>query len=58
MRVKELLRHFPKDFMVDICTPVFRIGGTVEDILSDDFTRDILVDKWRVTNKNVLQIDN
>ena len=58
MRVKELLKHFPKDFMVDICTPVCRIGNTVEKILNDDFTKDILVSKWRVTDENVLQIDN
>ena len=38
MRVKELLKHFPKDFMVDICTPICRIGNTVENILKDDFT--------------------
>ena len=58
MRAKELVKHFPKDFMVDICTPICRIRNTVENILNDDFAKDILVDKWRVTDKNVLQIDN
>lgn len=51
MRVKELVKHFPKDFMVDICTPISRIGNTVENILNDDFAKDILIDKWRVTDK-------
>ena len=58
MRVKELLKHFPNDFMVDICTPVCRIGNTVENIMNDDFAKDILVSKWRVTDNYLLQIDN
>ena len=58
MRAKELLNHFPKDFMVDICTPACRIGDTVENILNDDFAKDILVNEWRVTDNYLLQIDN
>lgn len=58
MRVKELLKHFPKDFMVDICTPIYRIGNTVENILNDDFAKDILVNEWRVTDNYLLQIEN
>lgn len=58
MKVEELVRHFPKDFRVDICTPICRIGNTVENILKDDFAKDILVYEWKVTDNNVLQIDN
>lgn len=58
MRVKELLKHFPEDFKVDICTSFCMITGIVEGILKDDFAKNILVDKWIVTDKNVLRIDN
>ena len=58
MIVKEIVKHFPENFMVDICTPICRITGTVENILNDEFAKDILVYKWRVTDENVLQIDN
>lgn len=58
MRVKELLKHFPKDFMVDICTPICRHIDTVENITNSDFLNAVLVSKWKVTDKNILQIDN
>lgn len=58
MRVRELLKHFPKDFMVDICTPICRHIDTVENITNSDFSNTVLVSKWKVTDKNILQINN
>lgn len=50
MTVKELLSKFPEDFMVDICTPLVRVGGMVKDIDINEHILGVMVHSWKVVN--------
>lgn len=58
MTVTELINKFQNDKQwIDICTPLGRLSGTKEKILSEYDYSDVKVSNWRVTLTNVLEID-
>ena len=57
--LQELLSKFENErTWVDICTPLFRITGTIQSIINDhDAILDHAIDDWKVTLISILQIN-
>lgn len=60
MTVQELLSHFENENLyVDICMPSIRTFGSIKDIMNptNSFIFNLSVSKWKLTEKQILEID-
>lgn len=59
MTLRQLLSKFENDrTWVDICTPIFRVTGTIQKVLGEnDAILDRNIDDWKVTLTGVLQVN-
>lgn len=60
MTVQELLSHFDdENLYVDICMPTIRTCGSIKGIMNptNSFIFNLSVSKWKLTEKQILQID-
>ena len=60
MTVAELLSHFDdENLWVDICMPTIRTFGSIKHIMNptNSFIFNLSISKWKLTEKQILQID-
>ena len=60
MTVAELLNHFDdENLYVDICMPSIRKCGSIKEMINptNSFIFNLSVSKWKLTEKQILQID-
>lgn len=60
MTVEELLTHFEdKNLYVDVCMPSIRNCGSIKEMMeqTNSFILNLSVSKWKLTEKQILEID-
>lgn len=60
MTVQELLSHFENENLyVDICMSSIRTCGSIKEIMNptNSFIFNLSVSKWKLTEKQILEID-
>lgn len=60
MTVQELLSHFENENLyVDMCMPSIRKGGAIKEMMNptNSFIFNLSVSKWKLTEKQILEID-
>lgn len=60
MTVEELLNHFDdENLYVDICMSSIRICGSIKEMMNstNSFIFNLPVSKWKLTEKQILEID-
>lgn len=56
MTLRELIKHFYREQIIDICTPSSRRICKVSSIEESEYL-DSVVSNWNVNNENVLCVD-
>lgn len=60
MTVQELLSHFENgNLYVDMCMPSIRKCGSIKEMMNptNSFIFNLSVSKWKLTEKQILEID-